>query len=212
MRTTFDLYISAIYHGTGGPLVVQTPRLKSPVMRAFLKAGEYLGYDIVDPNGSQTTGKHKTKAFHIYMNLVCIFFLIAFPGFSPFQMTINKGIRWSTARAYLRPVAKFRKNLQISLYSHVHRVLFDEEESVEPKRVIGVEYGADGLLHTVYCRKEVILSAGTIGSAKILLLSGIGPSNHLSEIGVSLIKMMTMRTWHKPTKCIFYHLFSILTE
>ncbi|OXA60509.1 Glucose dehydrogenase [FAD, quinone] [Folsomia candida] len=142
------------HHGTNGPLIVQTPRHRSPVMGAFLKAGKYLGYDIVDPNGSHVT------------------------GFSPFQMTINKGIRWSTARAYLKPASR-RTNLHIFLYSHVHTVLFDEQ-----KRAIGVEYGANGLRHIVYCRKEVILSAGTIGSAKILLLSGIGPKEDLEEIGI----------------------------
>lgn len=46
----------AYHHGTNGPLIVQTPRHRSPVMGAFLKAGKYLGYDIVDPNGSHVTG------------------------------------------------------------------------------------------------------------------------------------------------------------
>ncbi len=98
-------------------------------------------------------------------------------------MTINKGIRWSTARAYLRPIMNHRKNLFISSHSHVHRVLFNEEE--ENKRAIGVQYESNGVLRTVYCRKEIILSAGTVGSSKILLLSGIGPTQHLKEIGVS---------------------------
>ncbi|CAG7723347.1 unnamed protein product [Allacma fusca] len=151
------LAADSLHHGTNGPLVVTTQRHRTPLMHAFLKAGRYMGYEIGDPNG--------------YTQSV----------FSPFQMTINHGKRWSTARAYLRPTHS-RKNFHVSLNSHVHRILFDEN-----KRAVGVKYFHRGVMHMVRCRKEVILSAGTVVSPQILMLSGIGPAAHLQDMKIPVL-------------------------
>ena len=58
--------------------------------------------------------------------------------------------------------------------------------NIEGKRAVGIEYIHAGTLKKVFVNKEVILSAGTIGSPHILMLSGVGPKNHLKEIGVSV--------------------------
>jgi len=50
-------FLSAFHHATGGPLYVQNPRIRTPIMNTFLEAGEYLGYQIEDPNGAVQNGK-----------------------------------------------------------------------------------------------------------------------------------------------------------
>ncbi|CAL8111598.1 unnamed protein product [Orchesella dallaii] len=145
------------HHGTEGPLHVQNPRFGTKITKSFLQAGEYLGYDVVDPNGYQQT------------------------GFSRFQTTMKTGVRWSTARAYVRP-AIHRRNFHVSLKSHVHRVLFDENN-----RAIGVTFVREGKIHNVYCRKEIIVSGGTVGSPQLLLLSGVGPAEHLQQLQIPVI-------------------------
>lgn len=67
----------------------------------------------------------------------------------------------------------------MSCHIFYKKVLFDET-----KRAIGVKFERNGKMHYVYCRKEVIVSGGTIGSSQILMLSGVGPHNHLEELGV----------------------------
>lgn len=62
-------------------------------------------------------------------------------------------------------------------------MIFDDS-----KRAIGVTFSRAGRIHHVYCRKEVIVSSGTIGSPQILMLSGVGPHDHLEELGVNLKK------------------------
>ncbi|GAA4233298.1 choline dehydrogenase [Streptosporangium album] len=95
-------------------------------------------------------------------------------GCSPTPVTQHRGRRWSSADAYLRP-ARTRPNLTVLTSSHVRRVL------VEDGRATGVEYG-DGTV--VRARREVILSAGAIGSPHLLMLSGIGAADELRAEGV----------------------------
>ncbi len=88
------------------------------------------------------------------------------------------GYRWTTAQAYLIPS---RPNLHVSTGSHVERILLDARN-----RAIGVKFrnAETGRVKNVYATKEVILSAGTVGSPHLLLLSGIGPPEHLAKVGV----------------------------
>lgn len=81
--------------------------------------------------------------------------------------TIRRGSRCSTAKAFLRPV-KNRPNLHIALYSQVHKVLINPST----KQAYGVQYMRHNRVGTVRARREVILSAGAIGSPQILMLSG----------------------------------------
>ncbi|MGE0259566.1 MAG: GMC family oxidoreductase [Alphaproteobacteria bacterium] len=96
------------------------------------------------------------------------------------QQTRGGRRRASTARSYLRPVLR-RPNLQLVTKALVHRVLFDG------KRATGVEFSRNGVTERADAAREVILSAGAIGSPHILQLSGIGDPEHLGRIGVPVV-------------------------
>ncbi|KAI4501932.1 hypothetical protein M0802_002614 [Mischocyttarus mexicanus] len=145
------------YHKTGGYLTVQEPPWRSPLAIAFLQAGQELGYENRDINGESQT------------------------GFMIMQGTIRRGSRCSVAKAFLRPV-KNRPNLHIALKTQVLKILFNAE-----KRATGVEFIRYGLKQTVKVRREIILSAGAINSPQLLMLSGIGPREHLEEFKIPVI-------------------------
>lgn len=98
-------------------------------------------------------------------------------GFMITQTTTRRGSRCSTAKAFLRPV-RLRTNLHVAMHSQVTRVLFDGP------RATGVVYIRDGRRRMVTARKEVVLSAGAIGSPQLLMVSGVGPAEHLRDVGV----------------------------
>ena len=100
-------------------------------------------------------------------------------GFGLFQVTQRKGIRHSAADAYLRPSQQ--NNLAWKTDAHVTRLLFDQD------RCVGVEYMQLGELHQVRAKVEVLVCAGTINSPQLLMLSGIGPADHLREHGIDVI-------------------------
>lgn len=124
----------------------------------FLQAGQEFGYDIVDINGEQQT------------------------GFAFYQFNMRRAARCSTAKAFLRPV-RLRKNLHIALFAHTTRVIVDPLT----KRAFGVEFIRDGKKQVAHARREIILSAGAIGSPHILMNSGIGPRGNLESVGVEVI-------------------------
>ncbi|KAB7503438.1 L-sorbose 1-dehydrogenase, partial [Armadillidium nasatum] len=99
------------------------------------------------------------------------------------QETVIDGFRCSTNKAFLVP-AGGRKNFNVATYSHVTKVLIDPNTN----RAYGVRYFRNGAYHDVLARKEVILSAGVINTPQILMLSGIGPKEHLKELKIPLIK------------------------
>jgi choline dehydrogenase len=101
-------------------------------------------------------------------------------GYSQTQATIKNGLRWSTYRAFLKR-AMDRPNLHIVTGAEVQKVLF------EGRKAVGVQMMLDGKVRTARAEKEVILSAGTIGSTKLLLLSGIGPKAHLGALKIPII-------------------------
>jgi len=135
-------YIASGYHGVGGPLTVSTYSAPTKVAEAFRDAGPYLGYPSGDFNGPIQS-------------------TFAIP-----QRTIRDGQRCSVAKAYLQPNVN-RTNLHILVKSYVTRILFNEEN-----RAIAVEFDRGLKRHVVYARNEIILSAGSINSPKILMLSG----------------------------------------
>lgn len=142
----------------GGYLTVQDSPYNTPLGIAFLQAGEEMGYDILDINGEQQT------------------------GFALYQYTMRRGTRCSAAKAFIRPI-QLRRNFDLSLWSHVTRILIDPRT----KRARGVEFIRAGRREVVLARKEVILSAGAINSPQLLMLSGIGPRRHLEELGIPVI-------------------------
>lgn len=147
------------YHSTGGYLTVQEAPWHTPLAKAFVEAGVELGYRNRDINGEYQTG-----------------FMIA-------QGTTRKGARCSTAKAFLRP-ARLRKNLHVAMYAQVTRILINRKTNL----AYGVEFFRDGGKHVVRARKEVILSAGSVGSPQILMLSGIGPRDHLEELKIPVVR------------------------
>lgn len=153
---------SAKYHGTAGPVSVQYAPYHTELLPAFLAAGQELGYNLTDPNGESLI------------------------GFSQVQATIRAGRRCSAAKAYLKPIVGGpgrRPNLHVSLRSWVTRVLIE----AGTKRAYAVEFVKGHQRHVVRARREIVLSAGTIGSAQLLLLSGVGPADHLAEMNVTVL-------------------------
>nr|XP_026488916.1 glucose dehydrogenase [FAD, quinone]-like [Vanessa tameamea] len=145
------------YHSTGGPISIENFRYEQPITKKILEAAEQLGYRIVDVNGEFQTGFTKSHA------------------------TLRDGLRCSTAKGYLRPAAK-RGNLHISLHSLVEKILIDDH-----KNTYGVKFTKNGISNVIKVNKEVILSAGTIQSPQILMLSGIGDSVELKSLGIDPI-------------------------
>ncbi|XP_068086639.1 glucose dehydrogenase [FAD, quinone]-like [Anabrus simplex] len=151
-----DLQQDSVYHSTGGYLTIDYMKTIPPMRDVILQAGQEMGYNIIDLNGAT---QH---------------------GFGPLTYTARDGFRCSTAKAFLEP-AKDRRNLDISMYSEVERILIDPET----KQAYGVVFTKTGKRYTVYARREVIVSAGALHSPKLLMLSGVGPKEHLQELGIS---------------------------
>lgn len=145
------------WRGTDGPLHVTRGTLSNPLYRAFTDAGVEAGYGFT----ADYNGARQE-------------------GFGPMEMTVWKGRRWSAANAYLKPALK-RANVQLRTGIHVENIAF------EGRRAVGVVVRRWGKLETIRARREVILSASSINSPKLLMLSGIGPAGHLREHGIDVI-------------------------
>ena len=146
------------FRGDSGPLHVHRAQPQDPLTLAFLKAGAEAGYP-------------ETRDISGYLQ----------EGFGVSDRTVFRGERWSTARAYLDP-AQSRPNLTIRTEALVQHLLF------EGQKAIGVSYSdRRGKIVATRARKEVILCAGAVGSPHILMLSGIGPADHLCDIGINLL-------------------------
>jgi choline dehydrogenase len=100
-------------------------------------------------------------------------------GFGAMEATIWKGRRWSAANAYLRPALK-RGNVQL-VRALARKVV------IENGRAVGVEVSRGGTVEVIRAKAEVIVAASSINSPKILMLSGIGPAAHLSEMGIPIV-------------------------
>jgi choline dehydrogenase len=144
------------HRGETGPLRVSRPYAQHPITDAFVQAGVAAGLAV---NPDVTSGVQD--------------------GVGYVQHTIGNGIRHSTARAYLRPIRK-RKNLTIIGDALVHRVV------IENGRAIGVKYHFRGSDFVAQAHREVILSAGAVGSPQILMLSGVGARDQLQAVGLDI--------------------------
>lgn len=155
-----DRFSRSIYHGRGGYLKVREPAWKTPLAPVFLRAGRELGYKApVDYNGPKPE------------------------GFSYVMTTTDRGARYSASKAFLRPV-RDRPNLTVSKRSLVTKILIDPAT----RRAYGVKFVKGRQTTVVYARKEIILSAGSLNSPQVLMLSGVGPAEHLLKVGVPVIK------------------------
>ncbi len=99
-------------------------------------------------------------------------------GFGAFDMSVWKGRRWSTANAYLRPALKTGRVRLV--HGQAQRVVFEDG------RAVGVEIARRGKVETIRAGREVVLSASSINTPKLLMLSGIGPAAHLAEHGIEV--------------------------
>jgi len=148
------------YHGVGGPLHVSDQPGRFELADAALAAAEQAGI----PRNPDFNGAHQE-------------------GCGYYQTTSNNRRRWSTAKAYLEP-ARGRPNLTIRTGAHATRVV------IENRRAVGVEYHTGDGRRTAHAGGEVIVSGGTYGSPQLLLLSGLGPAQHLQDMGIAVIRDM----------------------
>ncbi|XP_051164569.1 glucose dehydrogenase [FAD, quinone]-like [Leptopilina boulardi] len=154
------------YHGTKGYLSVERFPYVDPNSKILYEALQELGYKPTDINA-----KHQLGTMMI-------------------QTTSNNGSRASTNSAFIRPIRNHRSNLFIKTQVYVTKVLIDSKS----KRAIGVEYAHSihGPTRKVMAKKEVILSAGVVQSPKLLMLSGIGPSEQLEKHQINVIKNLSV--------------------
>ena len=144
-------------HGAGGEWRVEAQRLRWDVLDAFRTAAEQYGIPRVD---DFNRGDNE--------------------GSSYFKVNQRNGFRWNTVKAFLRP-AKNRANLTVATGAHVRRLVITGEGA--DRRVTAVEFDQESTVHTVRCRREVVLSAGAVGSPQLLELSGIGSAAVLAKAG-----------------------------
>jgi choline dehydrogenase-like flavoprotein len=153
-------------HGTEGPLGVSVRMPIVPGARAFVDAAIESGIPEGDYNGRDRGGPD---------GLVSLL-----------QTTTQAGKRSSTFHAYLEGKPEVRPNLMILTNAHVTRILLEGEPGA--LRATGVEYiDEDGTTQIASARSEVILSAGSYCSPQILMLSGVGPREHLESVGVDCL-------------------------
>ena len=146
------------FHGGDGPLYITDPTFKTELSDRFIKAAEELGL----PRRTDFNGSDQEGAGY-------------------FQLTARNGKRCSTASAYLNPV-KSRPNLTIITNAHTRKITFNG------KHAQGVEVELENQIKSYTASREIILSAGTISSPQILMLSGIGPGETLQKFDIKPIR------------------------
>jgi choline dehydrogenase-like flavoprotein len=142
------------YRGGSGPVGTQYARTQDPIFAAWTEAGRQAGYPDVVDYNAETQ-----------------------EGFGKGQYTIRDGRRSSSARAYLRP-ALSRRNLTVYTRAHARRIL------IENSRAVGLEFERNGKVQNVRAERDVILAGGAFNSPQLLMLSGIGPADHLKSVGI----------------------------
>ena len=150
------------FHGGEGPLNVTDLLSPRPISQAFVEAGVANGLHRTDDfNGARQDGVGLYQVTHFHGE--------------------KQGQRCSSAAAYLHPI-ETRPNLTIITQAHAKRIIIEEQQAH------GVVYQKHGVEQKVYAKGEVILSSGAFGSPQLLMLSGIGPAEHLREHGIKVVK------------------------
>src|SRR3954451_9081136 len=145
------------HHGVGGEWRIEAPRVQWELLDAFRKAAEQYG---ILPIEDFNRGDNEGSAY--------------------FHVNQRTGRRWSAARGFLKPVLR-RPNLRVETGCLAERVELDGW------RATGVSWRQNGVSKTARAAGEVILSAGSIGSIQLLLLSGIGPGRDLLDLGIPVV-------------------------
>jgi choline dehydrogenase len=152
-------------HASGGEWHIEAPRVRWDLLDAFRAAAEQAGIkSIADFNCGDNEG-------------CCVF-----------HVNQKRGRRVSTARAFLKPALK-RPNLRLETGCLVDGLIFEGRRAVGVRWRQGAHNGGDksGVMRSARCRGEVVLAAGAIGSPQILMLSGIGPAEHLRQLGIEVV-------------------------
>jgi len=145
-------------HSCGGPLPIADAPYRTELSHAFVEAGKRIGFREKDFNDGDMIGINSA------------------------QRNIYGGHRFSTAKAFIRPLIG-RNNLKVVTKALVTKILISRE-----KRATGVIFYRQGVKYVVRARLEVILSAGAFQTPKLLMLSGIGPRDHLHHMGIQVKK------------------------
>lgn len=150
-------------HGTGGYLTVNYFPFEDENAQTIIDAWKELGFDEIDYNADK--------------NMI---------GTSRIQHTTVHGSRLSSNGAFIRPIRGRRTNMKILSNSVATKIIIDPKT----KRAVGVEYfdKKENIIKISYAKKEVIVSAGSIESPKLLMLSGIGPSEELNQVKIEVVK------------------------
>ena len=161
-----DIPIDADAHGTDGPLGVSVRNPVLPGARAFVDAAVAAGIPAGDYNGRDRGGPD---------GLVSLL-----------QTTSRDGKRSSTYHAFLEAEMQQRPNLTVITAAHVTRIVLEGAGDGDGLRATGVEYiGDDGTRQVVEARREIVLSAGAVGSPQLLMVSGVGPREHLESLDIT---------------------------
>jgi choline dehydrogenase len=157
LRSEHNSRGESAYHGASGPLSVQDLRYKSGLTQAFVAAARDCGQEANDDfNGARQDGV----------------------GY--YQVTQQRGRRWSAADAYLHPAAD-RPNLTILTDALATGI------EIEAGRAVGVRYLHRGAEEIAWAEAEVILAGGAVASPQLLMLSGVGPADHLRDLGIAVM-------------------------
>lgn len=156
IKSEGNTILSGDWHGVDGPLAVSNIPDPQPMTRAFVRAAQEAGL----PYNPDFNGASQA-------------------GTGVYQTTTRDGRRCSAAVGYLRPI-KHRKNLQVITDCLVERIV------IENGRATGVAYFHKGEAKRASANIEVLLTAGAIGSPKLMMLSGLGPAAHLREFGIEV--------------------------
>jgi choline dehydrogenase-like flavoprotein len=147
----------AQWHGAEGPLNVMDLRSPNRFGPDFIEAAVQAGY----PRNPDFNGATQE-------------------GMGMYQVTHKNGERWSVAKGYLTPNLS-RSNLQVITNAFTTKIIF------EGKRAVGVAYTQGGQTHEVRATREVLLCAGALQSPQLLMASGVGPADHLQQLGIPVV-------------------------
>ena len=145
------------HHNTGGEWRIEAPRVQWDLLESFRDAAEQAGIPKIP---DFNTGDNEGSCY--------------------FHVNQRKGRRWSAARGFLKPALN-RPNLRLETGCLVEKIEFDG------KRASGVHWRQNGEIKTAKAKGEIILSAGSLGSTQILLLSGVGPAAQIKNFGLDVV-------------------------
>ncbi len=144
-------------HGAGGEWRIEAPRISWEILDRFRDAAAEIGIP-------------KIEDFNRGDNFGCAYF----------HVNQRRGIRWTAAKAFLRPIRR-RPNLRVVTGALARRIRF------EGRRATGLDLTVDGQAATATAAREIVLAAGAIGSPHLLMLSGVGPAAALRDHGVEIV-------------------------